>query len=61
MNAAPSYMTKLRLWWEAADAILAKHAQPPLSYEDARSLFDAELSLDDVAAVLEAELEEDAA
>jgi hypothetical protein len=53
----PSYMTRLRLWWEGADAILAKHAQPPLTYEEARMLFDSELSLEDVAEVLEAELE----
>ena len=44
----PSTMTWFRLWWNAADAALAARGEPPLDYEDARSLFDCELELDDV-------------
>ena len=44
----PSTMTRFRLWWDAADAALAARGEPPLDYEDARSLFDCELELDDV-------------
>jgi hypothetical protein len=36
-------MTRFRLWWDAADAALAARGEPPLDYEDARSLFDCEL------------------
>jgi hypothetical protein len=39
-------MTRFRLWWDAADAALAARGEPPLDYEDARSLFDCELELD---------------
>jgi hypothetical protein len=42
----PSTMTRFRLWWDAADAALAARGEPPLDYEDARSLFDCELELD---------------
>ena len=41
-------MTRFRLWWDAADAALAARGEPPLDYEDARSLFDCELEPDDV-------------
>jgi hypothetical protein len=44
----PSTMTRFRLWWDAVDAALAARGEPPLAYEDARSMFDCELELDDV-------------
>ena len=44
----PSYMTRVRLFWEAADAFLKRRGRSPLSYEQARLLFDAEVEPEDV-------------
>ena len=51
-QAQPSYMTKFRIFWEAADAVQAKRGEPPLGYEEARTWFDCEIDLADVPAVL---------
>ena len=45
---APTYMRRLYLFWEAADAVLARRGRPPLSYEQARLLFDADVEPEDV-------------
>ena len=44
----PTNMTRFRLWWETADALLAMLGRPPLSYEQARLLFDCEIEPEDV-------------
>jgi hypothetical protein len=38
-----SAMTKFRLFWEAADAVLARRGKPPLTYFQARDWFDCEI------------------
>ena len=48
----PSRMTQFRIWWQAADAVLAALGQPPLDYTEARLLFDSEVEPEDVPALL---------
>ena len=47
-----SILTRFRLWWEEADAILAQHGQKPLDYEEANTLFSCEVELQDVREAL---------
>jgi hypothetical protein len=50
----PSRMTRFRIFWEAADAVLAKHGLPPLTFEAARDWFESELEPEAVGELLEA-------
>ena len=43
-----TYMRRLYLWWEASDAVQARHGLPPLTYEQARRWFEAEVEPEDV-------------
>jgi hypothetical protein len=53
-QAQPSTLTRFRLWWEAMDAALVAHGQPPLDYGEARMLFDCDIEPEDVPEVLRA-------
>jgi hypothetical protein len=39
-----SAMTKFRLFWEAADAVLARRGKPRLTYDQATAWFDSEVT-----------------
>jgi hypothetical protein len=49
-----SRLTALRLFWEAADAVMAKRGLPPLSFEAAVDWFESELEPEAVGELLEA-------
>jgi hypothetical protein len=49
-----SRMTRFRIFWEAADAVMAKRGLPPLSFEAARDWFESELEPEAVGELLEA-------
>jgi hypothetical protein len=51
---SPSRMTRFRLFWEAADAVLARRGLPPLTFEAARDWFECELEPEAVGDLLEA-------
>ena len=47
-----TYMRALYAWWEATDAVQARHGLPPLDYETARRWFEAEVEPDDLPAIM---------
>jgi hypothetical protein len=49
-----SRMTRFRLFWEAADAVLKRRGLPPLTFEAARDWFECELEQEAVGELLEA-------
>ena len=48
----PTYMRRLYLFWEAADAVQARRGEPPLTWEQARRWFEAECEPEDVPGAL---------
>ena len=51
-----TYMRALYAWWEATDAVQARHGLPPLDYETARRWFESEIEPEDVATCIAAPL-----
>ena len=52
-QAPPSRQTRLRIFWEAADAVMARRGLPPLSFEAAVDWFESELEPEAVGDLLD--------